>query len=636
MKKKIVCLVLAMLMVLPLLAGCSQEGSINSINEEASRYTTTLNVWLITESQLVVDASAVILSGVTPEKESLDLLTDAEKAVVAAMSAEQKEAWNQVWQVSEGINKLTKAKYKTQLNLKYYLESDYYAAVEAAFVKHEENIAAGNVTVENKTEETILNEYGIPELKFPTIPDYVVDVMFLGNYEKYNTYANNDWLTDMRKHLEDSAVKLNSYVSTAYLSSAAIDGNIYALPNNHGVGEYVYLVADKALLDEYNSSLTGATLYDSEFKEYLDYIYSTYTGSDKIYPIYTDNAEGKIDLDFAHYWNFDLDVAPGFAIQTPDEFSIFGDSSSNKTVLGNVNLLTDAAYMKALANKTHYEGTEGYVTTDAEVQAAVRVVHGGWELKAEYEAAGYEVLVMQYPELTDEEIYSSMFAVGAYTVNEERSAEILTFLNTNAEARNILQYGIEEVNYTLESVNVDGVNYVYAKATHDNLYVMDINKTGNVFVAYPNSADEVLRWEYEKKQNLEMVKYPTLGMNFSSALKLDEKNVRIMDAVSAKLAEAIGNMTTAEEVEAIYLSAAQLTAEDIWDMTDLIMYYTGTDMSYTMNGEMIAITRQDIGIALLAWQKTAYTEGDDAVQSPYYLYYEWCTRTGIISPNAKY
>ncbi|MBR2464956.1 MAG: hypothetical protein IKB41_05970 [Clostridia bacterium] len=109
MKKKIMCLLLAVLMVLPMLAGCSKEGNIDEINKEAERYTTTLNVWLITESKLVADASAVILSGITPKKEKLNLLTDAEKATVAAMTEDQKAAWYQVWEVTDSINKLTKA-----------------------------------------------------------------------------------------------------------------------------------------------------------------------------------------------------------------------------------------------------------------------------------------------------------------------------------------------------------------------------------------------------------------------------------------------------------------------------------------------------------------------------------------------
>jgi hypothetical protein len=376
-------------------------------------------------------------------------------------------------------------------------------------------------------------------------------------------------------------------------------------------------MADKDLMAGYTNDLSGATLYDSSFKGYLDYVYATYTGSNKIFPIYTDNQSGKIDLDFAHYWSYDFDSAPGFALQTPDSFSIFGDNYANKAELGNNNLLADSAYMTALANKALYEQTAGYVTTDPEAKAAVRVVTGGYELKAQYEAEGYEVLVMQYPELDDEEIYSSLFAVGAYTVNAERSAEILTFLNTDAEVRNLLQYGIENENYTLEHVTVDGEDYVWAKATNDNLYAMDVNKCGNVFLTYPSSAEDVLRWEYAKAQNLEMVTYPTLGLNYDASDLLDEKNVRIINAVSAKLAVALAAMN-ADEIMAVYHRAV---ACNNMDMANLILGLVGADVTYTMGETTTTIDAAALSAAIGAMKSTEITAG--VPRSPYALYSEW-------------
>ena len=630
MKKKILCLVLALLMVLPLLVGCSNESDIGDINEEAERYTTTLNVWLVTESKLVADASAVILSGITPRKESLNLLTDAEKATVAAMTAEQKEAWYQVWGVTDKINQLTKAGYRTQLNLRYFTEAEYYAAVEAAFAKHEQNIAAGNVQSENKTEETILNEYGIPELKYPTTPDYVVDILFIGNQEKYTQYANNEWLADMQKHLSDSAIKLNSYVNAAYLTAAAINGYVYAIPNNHGVGEYIYMLADKDLMDDYTADLSGSTIYDSDFKGYLDYIYATYTGSNKVYPIYTDNTDGKIDIDYAHYWSFD--VSTGVAAQNPDRFSIFGDAYVDSTVLANQNLLADANYMKALANKVYYEGTDGYVTTDKDAKAAIKIVKGSYEMKAQYEQAGYEVMVVQYPQLTDEEIYKSMFGIGAYSVNENRAAEIITYLSTDAEVRNILQYGIEGTNYTLETETVNGKDYVWAKSTRDNVYLMDLVKTGNTLIAYPNNADDVLRHEFEAKQNYEMVKTPTLGMNFSPAYAIDKNSVLVMNAVSAKLWQVISSMTTTAEVETLYLRASAISANSDLPMTRLIVEYIGSDVTYVdATGATVVITDAILNSAIRNMNKSTLNTEEGAVQSPYALYMEWCAREGLVT-----
>ena len=620
MKKKIVCLVLAMLMVLPLLAGCKKDSSIEQINEEASRFTTTLNMWLVTESSLVAEASRVILSGLTPKVKEADL-TDAQKATLAAMSEEQKAAWQQVWDISEAVNALTKSKYKVKLNLKYFTEDEYYAAVEAAFVEHEKQIAAGNVISKNDKEETVLNEHGIPELKYPTIPGYEVDVLFLGNYQKYAGYAQNKWLKDMQTHLTESALKLTSYVSSDFLNAAMYDGVLYALPNNHGVGEYVYLLADKDLMDEYNAELGDATLYDTDFREYLDWVYENKTG---VYPIYSETA--KIELDYAHYWSMQLD-ANGTPSLSPDKFSLYGDAYAGKTILGNEFLLANESYMKALATKTYYENTVGYTTNDVSARAAVKVMRGNWEDMQAYKDE-YEILVMQMPVVDDDEVYNSMFAIGSYTVNEKASAEIINYINTDAEVRNILQYGIEGVNYTLEKK--DG--HSYAVATEENFYEMDVNKTGNVFLAHPGSEADVLRWEYEKKQNLDMVYSAVLGMTFSSQYKVDAKSMAVMEALSAQMLAAIEAMTSEDQVKALYFNAISLN--HIYDKRDMLLQYVDINtVTYVEGGVTKTATPQDISAALRLMEQVPGGEADVSltVKSPYAFYYDWCVRVGKIS-----
>lgn len=225
-----------------------------------------------------------------------------------------------------------------------------------------------------------------------------------------------------------------------------------------------------------------------------------------------------------------------------------------------------------------------------------------------------------------------MFGIGAYSVSETRAAEILTYLNTDAEVRNILQYGIEDVNYTLETVTVNEKDYVYAKATKDNVYLMDLEKTGNTLIAYPNDPDDVLRLEYDKKQNYEMIAAPTLGLNFSDVFKLDETSVRVMSAVSEKLKAAIDNMTTSAEVETLYLRAAAAQENGDWAMTYLIREYIGDGVTYTdASGATKEITNGMIRTAVILMRKTALDETAGALQSPYALYYDWCQREGVIS-----
>ena len=195
--------------------------------------------------------------------------------------------------------------------------------------------------------------------------------------------------------------------------------------------------------------------------------------------------------------------------------------------------------------------------------------------------------------------------------------------------RNLLQYGIEDVNYTLETVTVNEKDYVYAKAIKDNVYLMDLEKTGNTLIAYPNDPDDVLRHEYDKKQNYEMVSAPTLGLNFSAVFKLDEDNVRVMNAVSAKLKAAIDNMTTSAEVNTLYLRALAASESD-WSMVYLIREHIGEGVTYiNAAGETVEVTNAMIRKAIISMRRDALEENLDALQSPYALYLDWFAREGV-------
>ena len=74
--------------------------------------------------------------------------------------------------------------------------------------------------------------------------------------------------------------------------------------------------------------------------------------------------------------------------------------------------------------------------------------------------------------------------------------EIIAYLSTNAEFRNLLQYGIEGENYTFHTTkDAAGKEHVYVRETETNKYKMNLAYTGNMFIAYPNSAASVMAWE---------------------------------------------------------------------------------------------------------------------------------------------
>jgi putative aldouronate transport system substrate-binding protein len=137
-----------------------------------------------------------------------------------------------------------------------------------------------------------------------------------------------------------------------------------------------------------------------------------------------------------------------------------------------------------------------------------------------------------------------MFGVGAYTANLARSMEIITFLNTNSDFRNLLQYGIEGVNYRiLESGKLERYNHNY---------MMDLHKTGNIFIAYPEEDMELDAWEWARKQNLDAGIYPTVGFKFDKNDPVDEELISIIAGYSAEVEKEIAACKTVEELSALF------------------------------------------------------------------------------------
>ena len=104
MMKRLICLMLGIVMLLMLLSSCSDGGdAVDNINEEASRYTTTLNFWIITESELVAKADemrATLIAHKLSDGKTIDLSVEHQKQSAEAQAkilevcgtAEQAEA----------------------------------------------------------------------------------------------------------------------------------------------------------------------------------------------------------------------------------------------------------------------------------------------------------------------------------------------------------------------------------------------------------------------------------------------------------------------------------------------------------------------------------------------------------------
>ena len=107
----------------------------------------------------------------------------------------------------------------------------------------------------------------------------------------------------------------------------------------------------------------------------------------------------------------------------------------------------------------------------------VQVKTGTYSDKAKFISEGNVCNVISVPSVTAKDAFSSAFAVidsGDAMINE-RAMRVIYALNENEEIRNILQYGIEHTNYTVE-------NGVVVRKTGNDAYYMNYVYTGNAFI----------------------------------------------------------------------------------------------------------------------------------------------------------
>lgn len=107
----------------------------------------------------------------------------------------------------------------------------------------------------------------------------------------------------------------------------------------------------------------------------------------------------------------------------------------------------------------------------------VKEVKGNFDDKAMYEAAGYVCNVIANPTITTAEALSSAFAVidsGDDKVNTA-AMKVIYALNTDAEIRNMLQFGIEFTHYNVVDDNV-------VRETSGDIYNMNPLYTGSLFI----------------------------------------------------------------------------------------------------------------------------------------------------------
>ncbi|MBR2721269.1 MAG: hypothetical protein IKB75_00635 [Clostridia bacterium] len=489
MKNRLICLALCLVMILSaVLTGCGKKTDDDvkeDITEAASESALTLTMWVVSKEP--------VSAGVAKD-------------------------------VNDELNTISKSKFKTNLVVKFFTEDEYEAKLAETIIASQNAASAPGATEEPEqdddaavTDETRVNEYGWVEIVYPPERPNQVDIVYIAGEQMFDRFVANEWLAELDEELSGDSKKIKEYVSSTLLAAAKQEGVTYAIPNNNMIGEYTYMLLDKSLIDKYcQQGYVQQGLIDRFANEYL------YDFLDQVQEFESDNGVIPVDATYeeclsmlAHYWNIDPET-----YDMLDGFSAFGyrytdleELSRGSVILGYQSLFANKDFAKDFLtlNRFRFDGYFG----DAEAsgkKAAVRFVKGDGNAVKQYEKDYYPVVVA-YPTASVDDVYSNMFGIYSRTKNLGRAMEILTYLNTNAEFRNILQYGKEGLHYEL--VKQEDGSLVVERDKY-NKYIMDIYATGNAFIAYPEPDMSQDIWESAKQQNRVSLVEPLLGFDFAS------------------------------------------------------------------------------------------------------------------------
>lgn len=486
MNKKLICLLLSMMMAAGTFIGCSSQATEEDVEatadtEQSARISMTLSMYVPTDKNTTEEAIALAEAQINkltqakydtaidlvaiPEDQYVATVKEKLDAITAAKIAEEEEAERKRKELKE-----RKA------------NNEDVSAEEAALNDGEET------TETTAEEETIVNDLGITVIKYPEVKEDQLDIFLVKGYEWYNELIENELIQQLDGELGGNSKILKTYIHPTFLGLANIGGT-YAIPNNHPVGEYKYLLVNKELVEQYDynpDDLTtlikcGDFIKDIGFQKL-----------DGVVPLL-----GEVEASNINYWGED-----------PTQWSVLASQVTN-TMSYNVkcppkSIFTVNAYINTVGLMKEL-GELGYIgdgTLKDGEKFAVGVVSGDAALAEQYEDE-YYVNIYSKPMMSEDDVFGSMFAVSSYSKSLSRSMEIITYLNTSSDIRTILQYGAEGVHWEYEDEEtMDTIRIL------SNDYKMNLTETGNVYMTYPGEGVSMDYWAYGKQQNLDSISSP--------------------------------------------------------------------------------------------------------------------------------
>ncbi len=509
---------------------------------------------------MLLTAVTTAACGKDEEENTLSLENETAKAMTLSIWGIKGEGTTDeaIEAVEKAMSKITQVQFNTAIELNLYDEDEYEEALiekmdaiqaeidakkaeeEARKQAEKEARKQGKVDGLNKAEttettaeteeETALDEYGLPTTLYPEVEDSQLDIFLITDYEMLKTLNEKKVLSSLDEQLSGSSKIMKQYIHPTIISAGRVGGKTVAIPNQQLVGEYTYMLVNKELFDKYYWDIDKVSVLEDVY----DFILDVKREEPEYQPLVGDISPININY-------FSLN----------GERTVFGNMLSADMVSGDdfapVFLFSSTNWKKYIRLYKKFERngcipTEEYTEFTPDTKFGVGIMKGT-EVDLEPYAEDYHTIVLQVPQGTCDNIYNGMFAVSTYTKSLERSMEIITYLNTRTDLRNLFAYGIEGEHYT---VNDEGVVDMISDE-----YNMKLEYTGNCFMAYVPEGKPANYWDVAKKHNVDLVLSPYFQFEITEDM-FDENMKEAYEVIiefSEEFYDALDKAVTDDEVE---------------------------------------------------------------------------------------
>lgn len=420
-------------------------------------------------------------------------------------------------------------KLNVQLYVHYIPESEYYATIVEA-VKPGYKVDTNN------------------DGSFADERECTADLVFINSKQLFDTLLGTSTADNMLLSIDSQLAKtgdsgrLKAIIPDVLWNACAVETETvgadgtptvskvnYVVPNNRVIGEYEFLLVNRADMQAKNIAEREITHGNYRCTSCLAQIYEPRVEYENVAVEYTDESRAaeavKIDVLATIEADRTLDTPVYKTISCKCGANLIGEglemidfSSTESEYVIEIfkRMYGDADYAAKLAECTK-TGT-----------FADKVYYANGEHTSEVGDL-YYCKVVSYPTISTEEAFQSAYAVVRDNANALRCMDIICALNNDKEFANLLQFGEERVNYVL-----DDNGFAVPKAT--NRYIMNPLCTSNIMLMhwFDDTAFDV-DWGYSSlfydgidDEDINWTKW-TLALKESAIAQNDEADANLAD-----------------------------------------------------------------------------------------------------------